>query len=69
MKMMLFWVDSLTRIAVALACWNFLLFLRLKTIKNSRGKCDSYTRMLQINPSFICFYFHFKGLSNGHVTN
>ena len=40
-----------TRIAVVSARWSFLLFLSLKTIKKMpAGKCDSYTRMLQINP-------------------
>ena len=39
-----------TRIAVASARWSFLLFLSLKTIKNASRKCDSYTRMLQMNP-------------------
>ena len=29
--------------------WNFLSFLCLKIIKNSSGKCDSYTRTLQMN--------------------
>ena len=40
-----------TRIAVGFAGWNFLLFLGLKTIKKvPKGKYDSYTRMLQMNP-------------------
>ena len=40
-----------TRIAVAFAHWNFLLFLSLKTTtKIPAGKCNNYTRMLQINP-------------------
>ena len=47
------WVHlQYTRIAVAFAHWIFLLFLSLKTItKIPAGKCNSYTRMLQINPS------------------
>ena len=37
-----------TRIAVAFAHWSFfLLFLGFEGVKNSAGKCDSYTRMLQ----------------------
>ena len=49
-----------TRIAVAFARWNFLLLLDLKKKKIKKsigqeyyrllaGKCDSFTRMLQIN--------------------
>ena len=38
-----------TRIAVAFARWSFLLFIGIKTIKIPAGKCDSYTRMLQMN--------------------
>ena len=44
-------VDSFatyTRIAIAFAHWNFLLFSGLKT-KIPAGKCDCYTRMLQMN--------------------
>ena len=36
-----------TRKAVAFAHRSFLLFLGFEVIKNSAGKCDSYTRMLQ----------------------
>jgi len=36
-----------TRIAVAFACWSFLLFWSLKTMKKvPEGKCDSYTRRM-----------------------
>ena len=39
-----------TSIAVAFSRWRFLLFLGLKTTNIPAGKCDSYTRMLQMNP-------------------
>ena len=42
-----------TRVAVAFARWSFLLFLGILTIKIPAGKCDSYTRMLQMNPPVI----------------
>ena len=45
-----------TRIAVALAHWNFLLVFGLKTIKIPAGmrKCDSYSRILQmVPPKFV----------------
>ena len=50
-----------TRIAVAFAHWNFLLFLRVKTkTKIPAGKCNNRdTRMLQTNPPIdswiLCF--------------
>ena len=43
-----------TRIAVASARRNFLLFLGLKTVKKiPAGKYGCYTRMLQTIPPFI----------------
>ena len=47
-----------TRIAVAFAHWNFLLLFRLKNnLKNPADKCESYTRMLQINPPHVYALF------------
>ena len=56
------WIsDLLARIAVAFACWNFLLFLSLKTKKKIVGKSVSYTRMLQMNlPTMLAFFFLLK---------
>ena len=58
------WIsDLLARIAVAFACWNFLLFLSLKTKKKrgGGGKSVSYTRMLQMNlPTMLAFFFWLK---------
>ena len=57
------WIsDLLARIAVAFACWNFLLFLSLKTKKKGGGgKSVSYTRMLQTNlPTMLAFFFFAK---------
>ena len=57
------WIsDLLARIAVAFACWNFLLFLSLKTKKKKGGgKSVSYTRMLQMNlPTMLAFFFLLK---------
>ena len=42
-----------TCIAVAFAHWNCLLFLNPKAIKLLAGKCDGYTRQLQMNAPFL----------------
>ena len=42
-----------TCIAVAFAHWNCLLFLNSKAIKLLAGKCDGYTRPLQMNAPFL----------------
>ena len=46
-----------TCIAVAFAHWSCLLFLNPKAIKLPAGKCDGYTRTLQINAPFLSTKF------------
>ena len=50
------WIsDLLARIAVAFACWNFLLFLSLKTKK----KCQLYPYVANESTHNVSLFFFF----------
>ena len=57
------WIsDLLARIAVAFACWNFLLFLSLITEKKGGGaKASAIPVCWQTNlPTMLAFFFFAK---------
>ena len=55
------WIsDLLARIAVAFACWNFLLFLSLKTKRNCGQKRQLYPYVANESTHNVsCFFFFF----------